>query len=144
MTWGNKLLLVFAAFALLMCTLVYKCMHQNFELVTKDYYTDELRYQDKIDAMNNANKISSVVIDQNNDKVSIQLPKEIKGLATSGQLWFYCPVNSVNDRKIPLQVNDEGVMLIDKSKIARSNYQVKLNWQIGKEQYYTEKSLTVN
>jgi hypothetical protein len=119
-------------------------MHQNFELVTKDYYTDELRYQDKIDAMNNANKISSVVIDQNNDKVSIQLPKEIKGLATSGQLWFYCPVNSVNDRKIPLQVNDEGVMLIDKSKIARSNYQVKLNWQIGKEQYYTEKSLTVN
>ena len=52
MTWGNKLLLVFAAFALLIGTLVYKCMQQNFELVSKDYYNDELQLykQKKLDA----------------------------------------------------------------------------------------------
>ena len=71
MTWGTKLLLVFTAFALLMSTLVYMCMKQKFELVSKDYYKDELRYQDKIDGMNNANKIGNVLIQENQENVSI-------------------------------------------------------------------------
>jgi hypothetical protein len=144
MNWGNKLLLVFLCFALLMGALVYKCMHQTFELVSKDYYKDELRYQDKIDGINNANKIGNVVIKANGDKVSIQLPKEVQGLALTGEALFYCPNNSLNDRKIPLQVNDEGLMLIEKSKVAKANYQVKLNWQMGNDKYYTEQNLVLN
>ena len=144
MTWGTKLLLVFAAFALLMSTLVYMCMKQNFELVSKDYYKDELRYQDKIEGMNNVNKIGNVTIKEEEDKVSIQLPKEVQGLALTGEALFYCNANSTKDRTLPLQVNDEGLMLIDKSKLAKANYVVKVNWQIGKDQYYTEKFLTVN
>ena len=144
MSWGTKLLLVFVAFAMLMSTLVYLCMKQNFELVSKDYYKDELRYQERIDGMNNVNNIGNVVIKEYGDKVSIQLPKEVQGLVLNGQALFYCPVNSTNDRTIPLQVNDDGLMLIDKSRLAKANYQVKLNWQIGNEQYYTEQNLAVN
>jgi len=144
MTWGTKLLLVFTAFALLMSTLVYMCMKQNFELVSKDYYKEELRYQDKIDGMNNLNKIGNVTIKENRDKLAIQLPKEVQGLALKGEALFYCPVNSTNDRTITLEVNDEGLMLIDKSKLAKANYKVKLNWQIGKDQYYTEQNLSID
>ncbi|MCW3114833.1 MAG: hypothetical protein JWR18_3229 [Segetibacter sp.] len=144
MTWGTKLLLVFAAFALLMGTLVYLCMRQNFELVSKDYYKEELRYQEKIDGMNNANKIGNIVIKEIGDQISIQLPKEVQGLALKGQALFYCAVNSTKDRSILLDVNDEGLMLIDKSKLAKANYNVKLNWQIGKDKYYTEQTLIVD
>jgi len=144
MTWGTKLLLAFAAFALLMSTLVYKCMHQNFELVSKDYYTDELRYQDKIDGMNNASQIGKVYIKENNEKVSIQMPREIEGLAIKGNALFYCNADSKNDRNIPLNVTDGGLMLIDKSRLAKAAYRVKLTWQTGKEHYYTEQNFTVN
>lgn len=144
MTWGTKLLLVFTGFALLMSTLVYKCMHQNFELVSKDYYTDELRYQDKIDGMNNANKIGHVEIKEDGDKVYVHLPKEVQGLALKGQALFYCPVNSTNDRNLPLAVNDAGLMLIDKSKLAKAKYLVKLTWQIGADKYYVEQNLKVD
>lgn len=144
MTWGTKLLMVFGCFALLMSTLVYMCMKQNFELVSKEYYKDELRYQDRIDGMNNANKIGKVAITEDNEKVAIQLPKEVQGLTIKGHALFYCPVNSKNDRAIPLEVNDEGLMLIEKSKLAKANYQVKLNWQIGDDQYYIEQNLSVN
>jgi len=143
MTWGNKLLLVFAAFALLIGTLVYKCMQQNFELVSKDYYNDELRYQDKIDGMNNANKIGDVQLTDKGQQIAIQLPKEAQGLALTGQAWFYCATDSKKDRKIPLQVNDEGLMLIDKAKLAKAHYQVKLNWQTGADKYYIEHYITV-
>ncbi|WP_018615355.1 FixH family protein [Segetibacter koreensis] len=143
MTWGNKLILVFIGFAVLMSTLVYKCMKQNFELVSKDYYNDELRYQDKIDGVNNANKLSNVQITQIGDEVSIQLPKELNGLATTGKAWFYCATNASNDRKIPVEVNDEGVMVIDKTKLAKANYQVKLSWQTGSDKFYNEQKLEV-
>lgn len=144
MTWGNKLLLAFVGFAALMSTLVYKCMNQKFELVSKDYYTDELRYQDKIDGMNNANKISTVELFQKEDAdVAIKLPKELKGLTVSGSAWFYCPTNSVNDRKIPVQVNEAGEMNVRRGLLAAANYQVKLTWQVGDDKYYTEKLVTV-
>ena len=144
MNWGNRIVVVFIIFAMLIGTLVYKCLKQNYELVSKDYYTDELRYQDKIDEMSNASKLSSVQLFQTADEITIRLPKELDGLEVRGEAWFYCAPNSGNDRKIPVQVNEGGVMKVDKSKLAKSYYQVKLKWQNGNEKYYNEQNIQVN
>ncbi|MDB5191011.1 MAG: hypothetical protein JWQ96_574 [Segetibacter sp.] len=141
MTWGNKLVFVFIAFAALMGTLVYKCMQQNFELVSKDYYNEELRYQDKIDGTNNANKLSNVKVDYSGDELHIHLPKELNGLALTGDALFYCATNSKFDRKLPLQVNDEGLMNVGLRILAKTNYILKISWQVGNEQYYNEQSV---
>ena len=49
MNWGNKLLLTFLVFGGLMAYLVYRSLNTNFELVEKDYYKNELKYQQVID-----------------------------------------------------------------------------------------------
>lgn len=144
MSWGNKLLLAFIVFAALMGTLVYMCTQENFELVSKDYYADELRYQDKIDGTNNANKLSDVVISQTDHELLLNLPKEHAGLAIKGDLWFYCPTNAGYDRKMPLQVNPEGQMQISKSALAHAAYRVKITWQSGSEKFYKEVDLKVS
>lgn len=144
MNWGNKIAVVFIAFATLIGTLVYKCMNQNFELVSADYYNDELRYQEKIDGMNNANKLSNVELSQSTDEITIRLPKELDGLAVQGEAWFYCAPNSLHDRKIPVLVNESGIMKIAKSKLAKSPYLVKLSWQNGIEKYYNEQNIRIN
>jgi hypothetical protein len=143
MTWGNKLVLVFIGFAALMGTLVYNCMKQNFELVSKDYYNDELKYQDKIDGTNNANKLSAVSFSQTAGEIKIKLPEELNGSVTSAEAWFYCATDSKNDRRIKLDVNDKGLMTVEKTKLASTNYLVKLNWQVGDKKYYNEQSITV-
>jgi len=143
MTWGNKLLIAFIAFGALIGTLVYKCMQGNFELVSKDYYNDELSYQDKIDGTNNAAKLSTVQVLEEDATVAIQLPKELNGKPVKGEAWFYCANNSANDRRIPVAVNDEGVMLIDKSKLANTTYLLKLNWQSGDEKFYSEQRVAL-
>jgi hypothetical protein len=94
-------------------------MQQNFELVSKDYYNDELRYQDKIDGVNNANKLSGVQIAQTPEDVSIQLPKELNGLATTGQVWFYCPINASNDRRIPLEADEMALLKLTKGNLRK-------------------------
>ncbi|TDH24655.1 hypothetical protein EXU57_15070 [Segetibacter sp. 3557_3] len=142
-SWGNKLALVFVAFAALMGTLVYKCMQQNFELVSKDYYNEELRYQDRIDATVNANQLSKVQLSQNEQYVLVQLPQELNGFAVTGEALFYCATSAANDRKIPLQVNGQGMMKIRKDLLVKDYYQLKLKWQNGKEAYYYEQHLQV-
>lgn len=143
MSWGNKLLLVFIGFALLMGTLVYKCTQQTFELVSNDYYGDELRYQDNIDGSNNANKISDLIIAQTADQLIVQLPKEQLGMQVTGKLWFYCADNASNDRKFALEMNSDGAMTIDKSKLIRTNYQVKISWLAGQQKFYKEVNVAV-
>lgn len=143
MNWGRKLILVFIAFAGLMSTLVYMCMQQNFELVSKDYYSEELRYQDKIDGTNNANRLSEFVINQNSENLVIKLPKEMSGLAVNGQALFYCPTDASKDKKIALETDAEGRQFISKAQLAKAKYLLKVNWKAGNDIYYTEKNVEV-
>lgn len=143
MSWGNKLVIVFVVFAGLIGTLVYNCTKQNFELVSKDYYNDELKYQEKIDGANNANKLTTVALSQSPAEVTIQLPKELNGLAVNGEAWFYCVTNSKNDRRLPMLVDEEGMMVIDKAKLATARYLVKLQWKVGNHDYYNEQTIRV-
>lgn len=144
MNWGNKLMIVFLVFAGLMATLVYKAVNTKYELVSKDYYKDELRYQDKIDGVNNSNKIGNISVNQDESQLVVSLPKEMKGIATEGEIWLYCSSDESKDRKIALQVDEEGRQFIAKNTLRKGNYQLKLTYKSGGSNYYSEQNLTVN
>ncbi len=144
MNWGNKLVVVFVLFAAMIGTLVYKAVHTKFELVSKDYYKDELRYQEQIDGRNNAAKLSKISVTQDADAVFINMPAELKGKKTEGEAWFYCSTDSQKDRKIKLETDSTGRQVILKKELAKGSFSLKLNWQAGGEKYYTEQRITVN
>lgn len=144
MNWGNKLVFVFIAFASLIGTMVYKAMHTKYELVSQDYYKEELRYQDKIDGRINAAKISKIRISQDAEAVEIHLPVEMQGRTVKGEAWFYCKTDAVKDRRIPLEMGTGGTQMVMKNKLPKGNYELKLNWESGSEKYYSEEKLTVN
>lgn len=144
MNWGNKLIVAFILFAGLIGTMVYKAMNTKFELVSKDYYKDELRYQDKIDGMANAAKLGNITVSQDADALRITLPGEMKGKKVEGEAWFYCKTDAVKDRKIALRVDENGIQQIMKNKLAKGSYELKLNWQTASDKYYTEQVVVVN
>lgn len=144
MNWGNKLLIVFGVFAIGMGVLVYKCMNVKFDLVSKDYYKDELRYQDKIDGIKNASEVGEVSVSENDQQVVIAFPAEVKGYKVKADAWFYCKTNAERDRKMALSVNDDGTCVIDKKLLLKQDYQLKLSWETGDKKYYTEKEFKVN
>lgn len=146
MNWGNKLVLVFIVFALLMGTLVYKAINTKFELVSKDYYKDELRYQDRIDGKNNVAALTGkVALTQDAETVMIDLPSEMKGVKVEGEAWFYCKTDAIRDRKITLQVDTAGRQVILKKQLVKGTaYELKLNWQVAEQKYYTEQPINLN
>ena len=52
--WGYKILLVYGLFVIGIMFLVFKSTQQKYDLVQKDYYADELKYQNVIDASQKA------------------------------------------------------------------------------------------
>ena len=143
MSWGNKIVIVFIVFAGLMLTLVYKSINTKSELVSNEYYKDELRYQDKINSQNNASKISGVKIEQDAEAVIIHLPQEQKGLAISGDVFFYCITDELKDYHTTLQVDSTNRQIVMKKSLQKAAYNVKINWQQGKETFYFEEKLLI-
>lgn len=102
MNWGNKLLLTFIVFGAGMTYLVYRSVSTNYELVEKDYYNQELRYQQVIDGTNLANQLSSSVkIEQTDSGISLKLPHEMKNKEISGEILFYCAYDQKKIKNLP-------------------------------------------
>ena len=144
MNWGNKLILVFIAFAGLMFFLVYKAMNTRYELVSKTYYQDELRYQDKIDGKANALALGNIKIDTDRDYLILQLPHDFIGQPVKGDIWLYCKTDAVKDLRLPLTADTAGKQLIPKKKLLANKYLLKLSWESGNKKYYTEQDLELN
>lgn len=142
--WGHKLTLAFSAFVIFIFVMVYKAVNSNFQLVTKEYYKEELAYQEVIDGTNKANQLSTAVsIQQVEDQLIIQLPEEMKQQSVNGSIWLYCPSEDKNDRRIPLLVNGEGKQIISTKTIAAASYLAKIRWQANNETYYTEQRISI-
>ena len=142
--WGHKITVAFSAFVVFIFVMVYKAVKTDFQLVTKEYYKDELAYQEIIDGTNRANQLSTAVtIQQAGDQLIIQLPEEMKQQTITGSIWLYCPSEDKNDRKLVLTVNEEGKQIISTKSISAAGYLAKIRWQANDQTYYTEQRITI-
>ena len=141
MSWGNKLIIVFVVFAALMATLVYKATQTKFELVSKDYYQDELRYQDKIDGAANAALEAPISIQVNDEIISIEFPDAQKNANITGEAWFYCSVDATKDKRFVLSVDSTGIQRIERKGLQKGDYQIKISYEINQKKYYVAQQL---
>ena len=143
--WGHKIILVFVLFVSLIATLVYKSVHTNFELVTKEYYKDELVYQRVIDGTNNANKLGGITTVRSDQQyVNLQLPEEMKHEELTGNIWFYCAANANKDRRFDLKPDASGKQAFALDEFHAGNYLVKVQWEKKDgQQFYSEQNLTL-
>jgi FixH len=144
MNWGNKLLLTFLVFGAGMAYLVYRSVNTNYELVEKDYYKSEIRYQEVIDATGRVNQLSSpVTIGQSDAGIVLQLPAEMKNRDITGDILFYCAYDEKKDKRFSLEPDAEAKQLFQSSAVLPGNYTVKISWATEGKNYFTEKRLTV-
>jgi FixH len=144
MNWGYKLFFTFIVFAVMMSYLVYRAFHTDFQLVEKEYYKSELRYQEVIDGANRVNLLSSgISINQDKEGISLQLPEEMKNKQVEGNIWFYCAYNAAKDKKLDLKPDVNGRQVIPPGALMPGGYTVKVQWKQEAKDYYSEKNFVV-
>ncbi len=114
-------------------------MQTRIDMVTPDYYAEELKYQATIDARNNTGTLSAPVsVRQPGDTIEITFPGELQGAPLQGKVHFYRPADSRRDFTLPLELNDAGQLLVSRSKFDRGPYRIKLQWQFDGKDYFQE------
>ncbi len=141
--WGARVALLYIGFVALIITLVYRSMNEDFDLVTKDYYGEEIRYQEVIDAGKNQAALSAPVgFSQAGDEVEVHFPQEFIGKEMKGSVQFYAAVNAQWDKTFELHIQDARAT-VSVAGMQPATYTLKLKWEEGETPYYQETKFTI-
>ena len=141
LSWGHKIAFVYIMFVAGIGFLVFKASSQKFDLVTKDYYDQELKYQQVIDQAANTAKLStSLVVEKTASELSISFPAEMKNKKKIIDFYLYYPADAKRDFRKSININDNTFKqpLPDAMK---GKYELKLSWEVDGVNYYFEKKL---
>ena len=143
MSWGYKILIVYAAFVVGILFLVFKSSSQKMDLVTTDYYAKELKYQEKIDETNRVNALSaSIAYEVKNNELIILVPKDFLGKKLEGEAILYCPSDEDKDVKQNFTIQD-APLIVSIPSINKTEYELHLSWQADGMSYYFEKKIII-
>ena len=143
MNWGYKILIVYLVFVMGMLALVYMSSMENKDLVSENYYEEEIKYQHIIDeSANTASLSSEPVINRTKNIVNITFPAEFTNEKTEGDWVLYYAADKSKDVQGKLNVVNRKYS-IELPDFATGTYQLKLNWRAAEKNYYYEKVITL-
>lgn len=140
-TYGHGIVLALSAFVLLMAWFMVRAIHNQEELVTNDYYAQELRYQDRIDQLERTAALGSVAVDAHPGLLTITLPSNLLGAQVTGELYLMRPNDARFDHRQTVRADGEGRIVVDTRQLARGAYAMQLDWTANGEDYFTEQRL---
>lgn len=141
LNWGYKILIGYSIFVIGILFLGYKSTQLNFDLVEKDYYGKELKYQNVIDASGRATALGGVLITAIQEgKLIIQFPDSLKGKSVKGLAYLYYPADEQRDLKKAF-TTDKGWVEIELLTKTKGNYTLKLDIEKEGQKYYFEKKI---
>jgi hypothetical protein len=141
--WGYKIAVFYITFVVGIMYLVIRSSQQEVDLVTPDYYAQELKYQDRIDESNRAASLSTAIqctIEHN--VIKVIFPPEFTGKKISGQVLVYCAADKRNDINSSLSVMD-GQAKISVPEKNSGMHEVQVSWEAEGVKYYSAKNLFI-
>lgn len=141
--WGWRIAIVYSGFVVLMLFMVYQSTQMKAELVTPDYYAEELQYQTHIDKVNRTSKLGTALQWKVNDgNIQFTFPDEVKASAIAASVYFYCPSDSKRDATINVQAMN-GVAQLSTQQLTHGTYQMKVEWRAAGSDYFNEGTISI-
>lgn len=139
MNWGTKIAIFYTSFVVITLTAVVKSTFHRWDLVTEDYYGEEIKYQSQIDKMNNTSALAqkpNMQIEGQN--VKLEFPEGLRSTNIIGKVVFYKPSNKTLDFEVPIKLNDAGKQIITPTVTQTGKYTAQLSWSANGLDYYQE------
>jgi hypothetical protein len=144
LNWGTRIFFLYTAFVLLIVTLVWKSTQTKFDLVSDDYYQQEVGFQKTIDARTNtAHLAQRPVAGVTAEAILIFFPQDFAGKGVSADVQLYSPANAAMDKKFSALGLRDGQISITRKSVAPGRYIMKLSWVSEGKEYYQEMPLNL-
>ena len=145
MSWSYRITILYVGFVVLIISMVVLAMRQNVDLVAKDYYDQELKYQNKIDVINRTLELSeSLSWEVKQGELSLKFPSQFKGQHIEGSIYFFRPSNAVLDQTIVIVTDTSGIQSISTKELMKGAYKMQVSWSVNNNTYYNEGIIQVN
>src|ERR1041385_2853899 len=139
MSWRIRITIVYLCFVALIVSMVVISASNKSELVAKDYYAQELNYQQRIDAIANEQALAeSVMHEIKQAGINFFYPVTEQQKDFSGEIVFFRPSDSSKDLKLKLQFDSEGNLFVSKKILSKGLYKMCISWHNKGKDYYKE------
>ena len=144
LNWGYKITIFYILFVVGIVYLVVQASRQQVDLVTTDYYSEEVKYQDRIDETKNAQSLSAPIKTTITQGVlTLEFPAELSGKEIKGDVLIYCPSDQKKDLSRNI-VTENNLMKISLPEQNKGFHKIKVKFNADGINYYFEKNLTIN
>ena len=145
MNWGHKITIVIVIFIISMLSMVFVAFKQTNEMIDKDYYNEEIKYQTLIDASRNLNAIGSVnLLTKTDENLVISIPSSLVQKFEEGKLELIKSSAEKDDRSFKITPDASGVYKVSLSKVPTGFYKARIWFTSDKKPYYREQEISLN
>lgn len=142
--WGTGIVLAFIGF---ISFILYFVISMNtdskyqHDLVTDDYYKQELEYQSDIDKEENAKTLKQNLNWKKTDKgLVIEFPGDLEINNITGKVFLYRPSNKQFDFEMPISLSNHNLLIPDNS-LLDGRWNIKVDWQYKESLYLYKKEI---
>ena len=142
--WGTGIVLAFIGFIEFIMYFVIN-MNTNdkydHDLVTDDYYKEELNYQTNIDKEANSKSLAENISWEKTDEgLLLHFPKNIEPKEISGKVFLYRPSNKQLDIEIPISLSDHNLLIPD-NRLLDGRWNIYVDWSYNDTAYLFKKEI---
>jgi len=142
--WGTGIVIAFIAFiSFIMYFVINMNINKKYDhdLVTEEYYKEELEYQKDIDKENNSKDLESNITWKKTDKgLQIVFPENLDFKKIKGNVFLYRPSNKQFDFETQVSLSDHNLLIPDK-RLLDGRWNIKVDWQYQGKSYLYKKEI---
>ena len=142
--WGTGIVLAFIGFiSFIMYFVVSMGTNDKYDhdLVTEDYYKQELSLQDDIDNELNSKRLKQdITWDKTEKGLTINFPKEFDPSKITGKVFLYRPSNKQFDFETSISLSNHNLLIPD-NRLLGGRWNIIIDWQYNKTPYRFKKEI---
>lgn len=140
-------IIAFFTIAILGCgTFIAFCSRHPADLISQNYYEEEVRYQGHMDRLQHTQErapLASITYNVAARVITVSLPPEHSHARPAGQIQLYRPSAMNLDRQLKLQPNDSGVQAIDAANLLPGLWKVRVSWTVEHRDYFIDQKVVI-
>jgi nitrogen fixation protein FixH len=144
--WPLGIVVFFGLFLSATVGLVVFSTTQQAELVSRDYYQQELQYQGQIERLGRTQRFRAEVAvgyDPSKQEITLRLPADHARRHPAGTIRFYRPSAASLDHEVRLAVSATGAQTVDARGLQPGLWKVRVLWAVDGQEYYFDQRVVV-
>jgi hypothetical protein len=139
--WPVMIGIIYGVFVLVLVGFVIFSSFNTVDLVSHDYYRQEIAYQDQIDRIKRTKQLEQPLAwqyDREKKLIVFQFPDSLETGKIRGTIHFFRPSDATRDRVAEIRPDASNRQIFSTSEISDGFWRIKLSWKYDNQEYFDE------